>query len=96
MSEPLEVARRIFMNDESELRCGWRVLRLRVSFYSGRDASGGVDQSRGNPLSCAQFHIRSENIGRRFKRAPCGAVVCGCRARPERGVDRDYRLRSLA
>jgi len=26
MSEPLEVARRIFMNDESELRCGWRVL----------------------------------------------------------------------
>ena len=26
MSEPLDVARRIFMNDESELRCGWRVL----------------------------------------------------------------------
>lgn len=26
MSDPLDVARYIFMNDESELRCGWRVL----------------------------------------------------------------------
>src|SRR2546425_10275390 len=26
MSDPLDVARYVFMNDESELRCGWRVL----------------------------------------------------------------------
>src|ERR1044071_6242382 len=32
MSDPLDVARNIFMNDEGELRCGWRVLAFVAIF----------------------------------------------------------------
>jgi len=45
MREPLEVARYIFMNDENELRCGWRVLAFFFVFFVAVSLLSGLTKA---------------------------------------------------
>ena len=45
MRDPLDVARYIFMNDESELRSGWRVLAFFFFFFISASLLTGLTRA---------------------------------------------------
>lgn len=92
MSEPLDVARRIFMNDESELRCGWRVLVFVFVFIVAEMLLAGLikvagtlfpvlsfmadQRTSGEALSTRGVLLLYVNAGRDLSAALIATIVC--------------------